>query len=618
MSRPQIHQNSGLVKPKDVSQIEIRNKRWRSCMTIFCHVLSPQGVGNGDLHLVAGSSTGELFIWNLAKALLGEGFSSPSPTFFRNASINNEKALADDLLADCCDNFVQPHRKVKAHDGTIYSLISDSDSGLLISAGGETMCAWSWDELIASSRSSDESEGLDYTPLSPTWIIGESHGDRMHCETNAMALDNNGKLYSACGDCTAKIWDLNTQKLQSTLEGHMDYLHCISLRQKPSQCVTGSEDGSIRFWDLRASSRAVHIIEPYKSCPQELLTGKWVGCLDINESEDWLNMLPQHVLFTSEGICAGGNEPFITQYTMNGKMNMRIPCTPTSVFGVQSISDDEAAELKALWKSILGAVQRKKKEGKFPASEPMKISQQHMTRYTAHKHYRQQVSTVKVRQEIGLDQAAARELGTKRFGSREQNYALKVIYTDGTKASRVVENTTEGVGQDVVRGMYNTVNTEIMVDDNTVQQYTRNSGASKANLSRQRLRKPQYRCHCIEHRIMAISTGCFQAISDAITALRKPGSAKGVSRDAIKKFVGDASTAARVNLALKRAVAAGKIVQVKDSFKLVKVKPAPKKKPAKKKTAPKKKTKKTVKKKTVKKTTKKSKKKPSKKSSKKS
>ena len=56
----------------------------------------------------------------------------------------------------------------------------------------------------------------------------------------------------------------------------------------------------------------------------------------------------------------------------------------------------------------------------------MKISQQHMTRYTAHKHYRQQVSTVKVRQEIGLDQAAARELGTKRFGKGRERRNIDI------------------------------------------------------------------------------------------------------------------------------------------------------------------------------------------------
>ena len=82
----------------------------------------------------------------------------------------------------------------------------------------------------------------------------------------------------------------------------------------------------------------------------------------------------------------------------------------------------------------------------------------------------------------------------------------------------------------------------------------------------------------------------FAQISDAITALKVPGSAKGVSRQAIKAKIGDAATAARLNIALKRAVDSGKILQVKGSFKLVaKKKAAPKKKAAKMKAARKKK-----------------------------
>ena len=108
----------------------------------------------------------------------------------------------------------------------------------------------------------------------------------------------------------------------------------------------------------------------------------------------------------------------------------------------------------------------------------------------------------------------------------------------------------------------------------------------------------------------------FAAISDAIASLKVSGSRKGVSRSAIKGALGDVS-AARVNVGLKKAVAAGKLTKTGDSYKVVAVKKAaakaaPKTKAAtKKKAAPKKKkaTKKkaTAKKATKKKTTKKKK-----------
>ena len=53
----------------------------------------------------------------------------------------------------------------------------------------------------------------------------------------------------------------------------------------------------------------------------------------------------------------------------------------------------------------------------------------------------------------------------------------------------------------------------------------------------------------------------FATISAAITDLKVKGSSKGVSRSAIKAKLGDANIA-RVNIALKAAVKAGKITQV--------------------------------------------------------
>ena len=60
-------------------------------------------------------------------------------------------------------------------------------------------------------------------------------------------------------------------------------------------------------------------------------------------------------------------------------------------------------------------------------------------------------------------------------------------------------------------------------------------------------------------------------ITDAINASRKPGSSKGVSREAIKKFIGDKSTAARINNTLKNAVKAKTLIQVKGSYKVAPV-----------------------------------------------
>ena len=83
----------------------------------------------------------------------------------------------------------------------------------------------------------------------------------------------------------------------------------------------------------------------------------------------------------------------------------------------------------------------------------------------------------------------------------------------------------------------------------------------------------------------------FAKVAEAIESLKVKGSSKGVSREAIKKALGDVS-APRVNNTLKAAVASGKLIQIKGSYKVAKPAAKPKAKkaaPAKKKAAPKKK-----------------------------
>lgn len=35
---------------------------------------------------------------------------------------------------------------------------------------------------------------------------------------------------------------------KGTLAGHTDYIQCLCLRPKHQQCVSGSEDGTVRLW----------------------------------------------------------------------------------------------------------------------------------------------------------------------------------------------------------------------------------------------------------------------------------------------------------------------------------------------------------------------------------
>ena len=81
-------------------------------------------------------------------------------------------------------------------------------------------------------------------------------------ETSALVLDpSSGVLYSAAGDGNAYAWDLGTQQCTGSFKGHSDLLHCLSVRSRQRQLLSGSEDGTLRLWDVRNFS-STHVLRP--------------------------------------------------------------------------------------------------------------------------------------------------------------------------------------------------------------------------------------------------------------------------------------------------------------------------------------------------------------------
>jgi len=95
-------------------------------------------------------------------------------------------------------------------------------------------------------------------------------------------------LIAGCGDNNVYVWNMSTGDLQHTLRGHKDYIHAVSYLKRDKQIISASEDGLVKFWDVR-TEEAVEQIEPNKlEMAQRLSLGTWVNCLDISPSEDWI------------------------------------------------------------------------------------------------------------------------------------------------------------------------------------------------------------------------------------------------------------------------------------------------------------------------------------------
>ncbi|XP_052261166.1 THO complex subunit 6 homolog isoform X2 [Dreissena polymorpha] len=134
----------------------------------------------------------------------------------------------------------------------IYCLLSTET--FLISAGNGDISAWTWAEVL--DKAAKEAWTLKIPKL-------QMYSDP---ETNSIALskqETGTELYGGCGDDNVHVWDIESGRLTRTLSGHRAYIHAVCTKNMGRECVSASEDGSVRIWDCRIKGEAVHILDNY-------------------------------------------------------------------------------------------------------------------------------------------------------------------------------------------------------------------------------------------------------------------------------------------------------------------------------------------------------------------
>lgn len=258
-------------------------------------------------------------------------------------------SLTSALASDATERSKHPVFTLKAcKDGAIFTLAS-TDS-FLISAGDGEIQAWRWSDLKTKTAKVAWSLSL---PRS---------GVFSNAEVNSIALEEKqGQpcLYAGAGDRKVHVWDMEVGQYLRALEGHKDYVHKVIMKNDGRECLSASEDGTVKLWDTRTSSEVL-CLEPYKNelCARPLI-GKWLRCLALDPEEGWLvcgggptmsawhlrTLAPTTVfdtpgvsqnvaIFHDEFIMSAGSAPCMNHWRLDGKLQSSIPCTPSSVFSL--------------------------------------------------------------------------------------------------------------------------------------------------------------------------------------------------------------------------------------------------------------------------------------------
>ncbi|KAK3726628.1 hypothetical protein QZH41_012280, partial [Actinostola sp. cb2023] len=319
---------------------------------------------------------------------------SPCGNFF--AACNNFGSIAVFSLSSALapDADYQSRKPIftfeaQSQSAPIYTLLSTDT--FLISGGSSEITGWRWDDILemvgfTTHHSNNASSGTQgyirslvthsqrNTPgnesTGPSWTLSPPSSAVGVPETNAIAYDKeNNTLLSGCGDNNIYSWDLEigTRKelifhsfVQNTFTGHADYVQSLALRSSSNECLSGSEDGSVRFWDCRSGSMT-NMVEPYKDKNlNRPKFGKWIGCVALDSNEEWMvcgggprlsvwhlrsltctgvldtpNSSQQNALFHEDTIITSGTEPSVFHWQVNGELRSQIPCTASCAYAMR-------------------------------------------------------------------------------------------------------------------------------------------------------------------------------------------------------------------------------------------------------------------------------------------
>lgn len=68
----------------------------------------------------------------------------------------------------------------------------------------------------------------------------------------------------AAADATIKIWDTKSGRLEHTLEGHLAGISTIAWSPDSTLLASGSDDKSIRLWDVEKVRHPLHSASLYR------------------------------------------------------------------------------------------------------------------------------------------------------------------------------------------------------------------------------------------------------------------------------------------------------------------------------------------------------------------
>ncbi|KAF7988746.1 hypothetical protein HCN44_007056 [Aphidius gifuensis] len=284
--------------------------------TIFCQIFSPNGK-----FLIAGSLYGDVSVFDLLKS-------------FEPNQIDNY-------------DYQAPIYKFTAYVNQCVQSMVTTDDFLITGTSGE-ITGWDW-KIVKSNKASRKN--ISWTIQIPTDKDTSEKPD-----VNSMVYSKEKHLlYAGCGDNKIYVINLDNGKILRCMESHENYIHCLA--QLRDQLASASEDGTVKFWDLRNLEHTSTLTPSLNGQISRPKLGKWIGAVDF--TEDWLLCgggpslslwhlrtmetatifdLPDEGIHVAsihdERIIAGGCMPAVYHLNYQGEVLAKVPTSSKTVYSI--------------------------------------------------------------------------------------------------------------------------------------------------------------------------------------------------------------------------------------------------------------------------------------------